>query len=107
MAELRQTHFPYCLLREPDGTYVVVNRRYKPIGFCTDEWIDYGAHPVRTTRKLSRAAAAKLDCDGRTGGDRIYLYNDGCIPTSSAQHMQSYLERLAVLMRVRLESASE
>jgi len=33
--------------------------------------------------------------------DQVWLYNDGCIPTSSASAMKQYLARVALLMKAK------
>jgi len=102
--ELRHTHFPYCLDRQQDGTYVLLNRNYKPIGFMTDKWVKYDEHPVGVKIKgLTAKIAAELDARGRENLDRIYLYNDGATPSGGPEHMQAYLSRLAKLMALRIE----
>jgi len=35
--------------------------------------------------------------------DRIYLYNDGCVPTESTEHMKNYLERLKILAKLKVD----
>lgn len=100
--ELRITHFPYCLERQPDGRHVVLNRNYKPIGFFTADWVNYADHPVAVKIKnIGPKQAAALSYEGNPSVDHIYLYNDGCIPTRSAEHMQAYLQRLAALMTMK------
>lgn len=95
---------PYCLDRQPDGRYAVLNRRYKPVGFVTSEWVDYAAHPVLVRVKgLDPATAARLSIDGRGDLDRIYLYNDATCPTASAANMRLYLDRLAILAGLTVE----
>lgn len=96
--QARLTHFPYCLLLQADGGYVITNRRYKPVGMTTTDWVDYEAvsasiHFVGMTA----SRAAQLDCEGRSNLERIYLYNDGCIPTVSGPHWESYSKKLRVL----------
>ncbi|MCQ4267374.1 hypothetical protein NAV28_09110 [Pseudomonas stutzeri] len=101
--ELRQTHFPYCLDRLEDGSYVLLNRNYKPIGFMTGEWINYEEHPIGMRLPgLTEQLAAELDARGRANLDRIYFYNDGCVPTDGNENMQAYLARLAKLMALRI-----
>jgi hypothetical protein len=34
--------------------------------------------------------------------DRIYSYNDGCVPTESVEHMKNYLERLKSLAKLKV-----
>ena len=102
--ELRHTHFPYCLDRQEDGSYVLLNRNYKPVGFMTDDWVKYEQYPVGVKLKgITEKLAAELDARGRANLDRIYFYNDGCLPTESAEHMQAYMARLAKLMALRIE----
>jgi hypothetical protein len=102
--ELRQTHFPYCLDRLKDGSYVLLNRNYKPIGFMVGEWVTYEDHPVGVRIKgITPKVAAELDIRGRDNLERIYLYNDGSNPSLSPEHMRAYLDRLAKLMAMPIE----
>lgn len=103
-ANLRTLLFPYCLDRQPDGRYVALNRKYKPVGFTLggDDFIDYAAYPVQLTIKgLTPTVAAKLSWDGSANLARIYLYNDGCIPTDSADNWTAYAARLRVLLGLK------
>lgn len=101
--ELRQTHFPYCLDQQEDGSYVLLNRNYKPIGFMASAWVTYGDYPVGVKLKgMTAQLAAELDIKGRDNLQRIYLYNDGSTPTSSEENMQAYLQRLARIMALRI-----
>ena len=104
LTDVRMVHLPYCLDRLPDGRYVILNREYKPLGFKTRDRVDYGAYPIAVKLKdLTEAKAAKLSHEGSENLDRIYLYNDATVPTRSAVHMRSYLERLQVLMSLKIE----
>lgn len=100
MEEMRSTHMPYCIKKLESGRHIVLNRYYKPLGIRTNDWIDYESHPSATNIKITPATARKLDWDGRDNTECIYLYNDGCIPTDGAAHMESYLQRLGVLMKL-------
>lgn len=86
----------YCLDRMPDGSYVALNRRYKPIGYTSGEWVKYEELPVRFKfkRALSAQQIASISYCGDTAAERIYLYNDGCIPTDGAANWSAYSERL-------------
>lgn len=84
---------------------MALNRRYKPIGITRTDFVDYAEYPARFKfkRALSKLQIGKLDCLGRTDPDRIYLYNDGCVPTASAQDWAAYSDRLARLAAYRIE----
>jgi hypothetical protein len=103
---LAHTHLPYCVQREEDGGYVVLNRDYKPLGFNTKEHLDYGNYPisVRFSRLLA-VTAAKISVHGKGDLDVIYLYDDGTIPTESAANMTAYLKRLAVLNGLKVSDS--
>lgn len=102
--DFRAVFFPYCLDKQPDGRYVVLNRKHKPIGFKTSENVKYEDYPICVELKaIDSETAAKLSYKGDSNTDRIYLYNDGCVPTASAEHMKNYLERLKILAKIKVE----
>jgi hypothetical protein len=104
--ELRHTHFPYCIARQVDGTYVVTNRTFKPIGFMTGEFVNYASCPVGVSIKgLTPEVVASLDYRGRENSEKIYLYGDECTPTSDKTNMEAYLARLAILMTLQIQPA--
>jgi hypothetical protein len=70
----------------PDERYVVLKQEYKPPGFKTMALVNYEEHPVAAKFKgLTPKIAAKISSQGSEDFDSIFLYNDGCIPTRSAQ----------------------
>ena len=94
---------PYCLDRQLDGRYVVLNRRYKPIGFTAAEWVEYADYPVLISfENLDSDTVTRLSVDASGELDRIYLYNDATNPKTSDANMRAYLERLAILGRLRV-----
>lgn len=102
--DFRSVFFPYCLVKNDDGHYVVLNREYKPVGFGTSDWVKYERYPVTYKIKgLTAARLAKISAKGDANKDRIYLYNDGCVPTHSAKDMKAYLDRLKVLAPLLVE----
>ena len=103
--ELRCTHFPYCLRRTTDGCYILLNRNYKPLGNQSGEWINYDTDPSASPLNITAAVAKKLSWDGSENLGTIYLYNDGCTPTDSAEHMAAYLKRISVLMKLERKAA--
>lgn len=89
-------YLPYCLLLQADGSYMVCNRRNQAVGSQPESYLSNNQVivKVRFARKLSTAQIAFLDCLGRTERERIYLYNDGCIPTGSDAAWAAYSKRL-------------
>jgi hypothetical protein len=104
LKDFRSIHLPYCIDRQKDGSYVVLNREYKPIGFKTKKTVKYDDFPIAVHFKgLTARVATKVSFKGSEKLDRIYLYDDGCIPTDGAEHMKSYLARLAVLAKLTVK----
>lgn len=102
--DIRAAFLPYCIKRQDDGRYAILNREYKPVGFWTRAYVTYEDYPTLVRIKgLTLARAVKISYDGDTSVDSIFLYNDGCIPTHSAANMTAYLARLAVLAELRIE----
>lgn len=100
-SEFRQLFLVYCLDRQPDGSYVALNRRYKPVGFNNGpmDFVKYEDFPVgfKFKRALSARQIAAISYKGDTGAERIYLYGDACVPTDSAADWAAYCERLGRL----------
>jgi hypothetical protein len=99
--DFRAVFLPYCLKKQKDGRYVVLNREYKPVGFYTTTWVKYEEHPVFVKIKgLTKASAAKLSDKGETNLEELFLYNDATNPVSSKANMQLYLAKLEILARL-------
>ena len=99
MPNVRQAMFPYGMAKNPDGTWTLFNRQYKPVGVTTPEWAEWDDPRHKITLKgLGPATLAKLDCRGNGVGDRIYFYNDGCNPGLSSDHLAAYFARLKILI---------
>lgn len=104
LGDVRSVHLPYCIERQSDGTYVVLNREHKPLGFKTGRHLDYAAYPISVKlRGLGAVTTAKISYNGSSDLSRIYLYNDGCIPTRSSTHMAAYLKRLAQFAKLKVD----
>lgn len=104
--EFRKVFLPYCLDRQPDGRYAVLNRHYKPVGMAVSskDFVVYAEHACLVTLKgLTARTAAKLSARGDSDLARVYLYNDGCTPTGSAEDWQTYSERLGILAKLTVE----
>ncbi len=98
-SEFRQLFLIYCLDLMADGSYVALNRRYKPVGFSSTQRVNYEDFPVRFKfkRALSARQIAAISFKGDTSAERIYLYNDACVPTGSDAAWAAYSDRLARL----------
>ncbi|MFM0265485.1 hypothetical protein [Paraburkholderia sediminicola] len=104
LKDIRSVFLPYCVQRQEDGRYAVLNREYKPVGFWTKAHVTYEDHPTLVKiRGLTAARAAKISYNADPSVERIYLYNDGCVPTESAANMTAYLARLAVLAKLEID----
>ena len=99
---MRVLFLPYCVEQVEGHGHVVLNRYYKPLGISSGERIDYAPHAIRF-KGLKAATASKLSWNQSADLSRIYLYNDGTIPTDSAANWASYAQRLAVLAKLKIE----
>lgn len=98
--------WPYALDRQPDGTWLALNRNYKPLGERGRDWVDYASHPARMALDgLTRDAAVLLSIDPITGPtpDRIYLYSDCSTPRLGGALLADYLEKLALCLSLGIE----
>lgn len=99
---VRRVFMPYCLQRLKDGRYIVLNRLYKPLGVASRDWVDYESHPsAMQISGLTATRIPKLSWKGESDAECIYLYNDGCIPTDSAEHWDAYSKRLKLLAELK------
>src|SRR5260221_5404308 len=59
-SSFRAVFLPYCLQRQADGRYAVLNRQYEPVGFFTSDHVAYEAYPILVKIKglTARKAAA-------------------------------------------------
>ena len=64
--------------------------------------VDYESYPVAVKLKLAPKTIQKLSWNGSDDPVKIYLYDDGCIPTDSTKHMTAYLDKIALLAKVKV-----
>ena len=103
LRDVRSRFMPYCIRRLDNGEYVVLNREYKPLGFGHGQY-EYSDYPISVSLKgLTPRIAEKLSHNDNRDLDKIFLYNDDCVPTHSTKHMNNYLKRLAILGRLRIQ----
>ncbi len=98
IVDFRFIFLPYCLQKQPNGSYAVLNRKYKPVGFATEKYIAYSDYPVTAKiDDITPVLASKLSWNNSNDVDTIYLYNDESNPVNSAGNMQAYTDKLALL----------
>jgi len=96
-------YFPYCLQRlqsGPDaGRYVLLNRRYQPLGQDTAASLRPDARQPTPLDipQMTPALARLLSFDARDDLDAIYLYKSADTPRADEIHWESYSARLALL----------
>jgi hypothetical protein len=97
-------YFPYCLEKQDNGSYVILNRNYKPVGFRTPDHVDYRKLPILVKIKgLTRAKAAKLSWKTDSDLAKIYLYDDLTThPVRNKANMSLYLAKLEMLATLKL-----
>lgn len=104
IGHIAHSFFPYCLKKQPDGSYLILNRDYKPVGFNTKEHVVYEDFPVSVKfARLLPATAAKLSVHGHADVDTIFLYDDGSVPTETKAKMSDYLARLEILANLKFK----
>jgi len=102
-SSVRWVHFPYCIQRQEDGRYAILNRDYKPLGFQTRKHLKYEDYPILTKfKRLTKRTAARLSVKGSEDLEAIWLYDDANVPTKSAKNMKAYLERLEILAKLTI-----
>lgn len=102
--EFRAIFLPYCMQRLADGRYIVLNRRYKPLGIASEDWVEYESHPSAVGMKISTALAKKISWNASADTETIYLYDDGCNPRLGGEHSSAYFKRLVLLMPLLVQA---
>ena len=95
---VRAIALPYCLKRQPDGRYLVLNRNYKPLGFNN---LDFVTHSVRLP-ELTEAVARRLSWDQRPDVEQIFLYVGENNPECSPAAWRAYSQRLEILANLKV-----
>lgn len=101
----RQVFLPYALVPLSDGSFLPVNRLYKPLGISSSEWVVYETHPTRVkvaglTARKARAIGLELK---EENGSYFYFYGDGTNPERSPANWNRYQAILAKLMKLQVE----
>lgn len=95
--ELYRSFLPYIIRQEKDGSFLLLNRFYKPCGMVchSRDWADYATSTQRfRVRGLTPEIAAKISVKGDPDISWITLYHDGCRPQDSDKNRRALLKRL-------------
>ncbi|MDO8999788.1 MAG: hypothetical protein Q7W45_08485 [Bacteroidota bacterium] len=100
--DFRSIYLPYCLQKQKDGGYLVLNRNYKPVGFNTQEHIKYEDFPVATKFPgINKKTATLLSINASDDVKEIFLYDDATNPIRNKKNMDSYLEKVERLAKLK------
>ena len=107
--EYRRIFLPYAVVKMNDesGGWIPLNRRYKPVGMSTEDWVEYEQFPKALRIKqitLPQQKKIHHGCERASPwrpNEIIWLYHDTCVPTDSPLHWKSYQDRLFVLSRLK------
>lgn len=103
----RTIYWTYLLQRLNDGSWVELNREYKPLGVHPDGWINYEKYPFKTKiASIPPELRVKLSFNGDGSGDKLYLYNDGCIPTDSRTNQAAYDRKINIIEDLKMGAGS-
>lgn len=102
LTDFRAVFLPYCLQRQKNGRYAILNREYKPVGFFTDDYVTYADHPVLVTMKITKTLAKKLSDKEESEVQQIFLYDDATNPVRNKKNMDVYLAKLALLAELQV-----
>jgi hypothetical protein len=108
LLDFRAVSLPYCLKKTDAGDWLVLNREYKPIGFCTYDRVNIESLPIYLDLRITQKEIDKLVELGakiQTLFDEltIFLYNDATNPFYK-QNRQSYFDKLDILMDLRVDN---
>lgn len=102
---VRRIFMPYCVVRIVDNSnqWIILNRKYKPLGEFGDKFIEYENHPsvfeCKITEKFARKISNPLTDFHHHWPHRFYLYHDATNPENSSANMKNYMARLSLLAK--------
>ncbi len=100
--DFRAIYLPYCLKKQENGKYIVLNREYKPLGFNSYEQFNYSNYPISANLKgLTEKKVLELSWNNSPDKEHIFLYNDALNPIKSKDNMAKYLQKLDLLAKLK------
>ncbi len=104
MDSIRRTHVPYCVQKQPNGSYILLNRNYEPLGFLGEFNSERDSKNFEFYfARMTAITAAKISWNNNPDVDKIFLYNDRCTPTLKEEYINNYFVRLEHLMRLKIK----
>ncbi len=97
LRSFREIFLPYCVIRESDGTWSVLNREYVALGE-NERKSHKGPTRTYSLKGLGPAALKKIAFCSRPEENTFWLYDESCFPESSAENWNAYSKRLKALM---------
>lgn len=94
---------PYCLKRLKSGNWIFLNRRYKPLGVKSYEYVDYDASPTMfkmggvPIKSLKAYAVLVIEYPDEA---LYYFYRSRAAPDSSPQASAEYYKRIEKVMQL-------
>lgn len=101
----RWIFLPYCIQRLSDDRYIVLNRKYKPLGVRGNDHVVYEEHPAAAKIKITASDARKISHSGSDDLSAIFLYDDATNPSTSKENMHGYSIRLGAFMELPVEES--
>jgi hypothetical protein len=92
---------PYCLQKQSDGKYLILNREYSPLGFQPLHGRKVDKETISFYMDITPQVAEELSFNGSQDLDSIYLYNDASNPINGGKAMEDYTRRLVLLMAIK------
>ena len=74
LKDFRSVYLPYCIKKQEDGSFIVLNRNYKPLGFNSLDNVIYEDYPISSKIKgLTTVSIKKLAWNGVMKNNFIFL----------------------------------
>jgi hypothetical protein len=89
--------FPYCLERQSNGTYLALNREYKPITYADSKKRNADGTLNLT---IDEETAAKLSYNGSRDLGKIWLYDQVTDPQKDRDNYRTYMEKWIKLLGI-------
>ena len=94
---------PYCLQRQEDGSYLVLNREYQPLGLERGQLSEVGRKG--STVKIERLGTAVAEGLSYQEESQLYLYGADCFPPDSPENWDAFCQKLRLLGGLVVDTA--